>query len=1176
MNVLIESVNSAGARWAAWVVATSLDAAVLLALVGLVWLAIRRRVAPELGYWLFLLVAFKLLMPVSVTVPGAVAQWVPSFVASSWFNVPRVDRLASALPVEGATIAVESNQAVTWRPSSVSPSQAPPVRAASHEPSSAVVGRSLTKEPRGANGRARSDSEAPNLSPWAIAMIAWLICVLSLLTRLARTQVRFQSRLRLASPIDDSKLGVNLRELCHVSGVRQSIRFLESDCVAAPSVWGIAGPAIILPPGIAAALTTQQLRWVLLHELTHIRRLDLLVMLLQRCAAILHFFNPAIWIANGLINQLREYTCDDMAISLSDASGLESGEAFVRILRHADRGRRGLKGALGMFELDARATCLRRVRRLLDTERPIHTALGAWSLWGLILLAVVSIPRLSVISEAIADIPDAPAASSEVPAARAQDFELHVVGPDGKAVPEAVVQLRADSLPTAQQIRKGKFIRQQSYGIFVATDALGRLVVELPHAPERFDVFITIPGYGPYWAGWSSETHAQSIPRRFSAELEAAWSMGGIVVDVDGKPVENADVWPSIEFKKRPGEVRQMGIGARVKTNTAGKWRFDSVPVSLSDVQVNIDHSGFRPNRRQLGRREFGIDRDREPTSQIVMDRGLTVTGKVTDDAGQPIVGALVRTKFINDVREAKTGHDGVYILAGCEPRSVRLVVSAKGRATDVKELNIEPGMGTVDFRMKLGGTVHIRVLDERGNPVPKARIFFQQWRRQFQHFEFDSVKQYTDDMGAWVWREAPLDEFLADICPPVGMQLRAQALIARDEEYVFRVPGPLVVSGKVIDAVTRQPVKTFRVVPGGRYDRGDVFWNWRESFIASDGRYEIRQTRADSANMILIEADGYLSPVSREIKSTEESVAIDFALQRGQGVVARVMTPRNQSAVGAKVALSSEGSRIHIKNGDINDVSTYCALAETDHSGRFHFPAQDKDFQLVITHPSGFAFIKSAPEWELTRIIHLEPWSRVEGTFRVGKTPAAHLDIKIDVRQPHFGGAKGPRIDTQHQSDIDGHFAFERVIPGSGRIGRRITFTDEGATEIASTFTIGANFLAGETAHIDLGGTGRQVVGKLQPPVGTTKKVRWNFAIITVKSDNPAARPDQPYFTVTVDRDGRFRIDDVPAGNYSLSVRFMRDDVRQLRNQRFVVPSGEGDRAEQPLDLGVLTLVNP
>ena len=85
------------------------------------------------------------------------------------------------------------------------------------------------------------------------------------------------------------------------------------------------------------------------------------------------------------------------------------------------------------------------------------------------------------------------------------------------------------------------------------------------------------------------------------------------------------------------------------------------------------------------------------------------------------------------------------------------------------------------------------------------------------QYFEFDHVNQYADKNGVWVWNEAPLDEFKADICPPDGMQLRMQPLIAREEEYVFRTPAALVVSGKVIDAVTKKPIKKFRVVPGVR-----------------------------------------------------------------------------------------------------------------------------------------------------------------------------------------------------------------------------------------------------------------------------------------------------------------------------------------------------------------------
>ena len=227
-----------------------------------------------------------------------------------------------------------------------------------------------------------------------------------------------------------------------------------------------------------------------------------------------------------------------------------------------------------------------------------------------------------------------------------------------------------------------------------------------------------------------------------------------------------------------------------------------------------------------------------------MLDRGLTVTGKVTDEAGKPIVGALVRTKFFNDVRKATTGPDGVYRLVGCEPRADQDRGVRHGRATDMKELNIEPGMGPVDFPMKPGGTVRIRVLDEQGNPVPKARIFFQQWRGRYQYFEFDHVNQYADDKESGSGTRRLWTNSQADICPPAAWHCIEQPLIAREEEYVFRRRGR---SSSRARSSTRRPRSRSRRSGSSRgaVRPGRMFWNREESFIAADGHYEIRQTRA-------------------------------------------------------------------------------------------------------------------------------------------------------------------------------------------------------------------------------------------------------------------------------------------------------------------------------------------
>ena len=221
-----------------------------------------------------------------------------------------------------------------------------------------------------------------------------------------------------------------------------------------------------------------------------------------------------------------------------------------------------------------------------------------------------------------------------------QTFELRVVGPDGKAIANAKVDLRATPAPAAEQIRQGKFLKKGPNATSVETDAAGQLVVDLPQIVDDFNVYITTPGYGPYWAGWSSSSHAQPIPRRFTAELESAWSVGGIIVDESGKPAEGVNVTPSVEFKKRPGETQQLAFGTRLKTDAVGKWRFDSVPVSMSEVYVSIDHENFKPIHRSLPRGVYGFEHGHEPAVRIVLERGLTVLGKVADEAGKPIAGA--------------------------------------------------------------------------------------------------------------------------------------------------------------------------------------------------------------------------------------------------------------------------------------------------------------------------------------------------------------------------------------------------------------------------------------------------------------------------------------------------------------------------------------------------------
>lgn len=802
-------------------------------------------------------------------------------------------------------------------------------------------------------------------------------------------------------------------------------------------------------------------------------------------------------------------------------------------------------------------------------------------------------------------------------------FSLKVVGPDGESVPNARVQLRTKPGVTKSQIHRGEYLKDGRYGNEAIANKDGELYFTLSQRPSRFNLKIQHPGFAPYWASWSPSQNGEPIPNRFTAKLDAGWSVGGVVVDQDGKPVEGVEVSPGIKYKMRPGDTSSMGVGTNIKTDSEGKWRFDCVPVSKGDVHVEVSHPSFQPHYQQLARDTFGLEKDAEPSETIQLKRGQTVTGLVTDEAGQPIAGALVRTKFLNDLREARTNKAGVYRLEGCDSKMARIVVSAKGKATDLQTVRVDQNLGPVNFVMKPGGRVKIRVVDEQGNPIPKARIFYQRWRGDHAYWEFDHKHDYADENGIWEWNEAPLDEFSADICRPGGMQLSYQKLVAREKEYVFTPPKALVVSGTVVDAKTKKPVPNFRATPGLRNKdpRIGINWDVRSSFEATKGKYSVRQTREQIAHMIRIEAEGYKVAVSRDIQSNEGAIEINFELEPAADIAATVQSSEGIPAVGAKIALGVAGSQINIENGDVDDSSTYATRVNTDAKGQFNIPSREETFQLVITHAEGFAYFKS-PEQAIDNVITLTPWARGEGTFQIGNTPMPNVRLERFGDGLHSYGADVPSIFTHNRvtTGKNGRFEFPRMFPGKARIGRSITLmVDDGATEVTSSIRQATEFTSGQTTTLKLGGTGRPVAGKLIAAADFKDKVLWNFVLIRAEADLPVPEPEEapadvqddpvarknwwdawktseqgqkwltdyreynrirsesPYITATVDRDGSFRIDDAPPGKYVLSARFSssldRPSPGSLRNVKFEVPSVEEGQPTEALNLGTLQL---
>jgi beta-lactamase regulating signal transducer with metallopeptidase domain len=94
-------------------------------------------------------------------------------------------------------------------------------------------------------------------------------------------------------------------------GIRKTVHIWMSELISSPVTIGFIKPIILLPIAAVNHLSTHQIEAVLLHELSHIKRLDYLVNLVTRFIQTILYFNPFVKEFTRIIEREREKSCDE-------------------------------------------------------------------------------------------------------------------------------------------------------------------------------------------------------------------------------------------------------------------------------------------------------------------------------------------------------------------------------------------------------------------------------------------------------------------------------------------------------------------------------------------------------------------------------------------------------------------------------------------------------------------------------------------------------------------------------------------------------------------------------------------------------------------------------------------------------------------------------------------------
>jgi len=354
--------------WGSWVQSASWQIAFLVVLVGILTV-FAKKLSPRWRYALWLLVILKVFLPPSLTLFWGVGNWgipplrnhsqriLQKYIPRQITIIPPAQKpaIGEASPITRETRMIERENPSLNKPKSASPS---PI----HKPE-----RSLLN----------------------VLFLVWLGGTALFISLILFRYIYFTRILRKSLVIEEGPLRVDLERLALTLGKNGAPDLLVSDRVTSPFLFGIFHPRIILPVGLEESLNPEEMKHVLLHELIHWKRRDVIVGWVQVAAQALFWFHPFVWLANERLRHERECACDEAAVSLGKSPPKSYGESLLKVLLAA-RGRSSVSlGFLGIFERNTRLQ--NRLEEIMNYKTGSRS-FGVMSWILVILFAAIFVP----------------------------------------------------------------------------------------------------------------------------------------------------------------------------------------------------------------------------------------------------------------------------------------------------------------------------------------------------------------------------------------------------------------------------------------------------------------------------------------------------------------------------------------------------------------------------------------------------------------------------------------------------------------------------------------------------------------------------------------------------------------------------------------------------------------
>jgi beta-lactamase regulating signal transducer with metallopeptidase domain/HEAT repeat protein len=243
---------------------------------------------------------------------------------------------------------------------------------------------------------------SPRVGIGAVLLGLWSLGTVVLLARLAVGAWLVRRVVRGARVLEQPDWQRPFYEIADRLGLDVEPRLVQSTQVRMPFATGFLRVVIVLPAE-SASWNAERRCAVLIHELAHVKRRDLVGHVVSRIGCALYWFHPLVWTAAHRLRAESEQACDDLALVLGTRAG-DYAEHLLEIVT-AVRDERMPAVALAMAkpnEFEGRMLAILDSRRRRTGPGRVQTAWVVAALAGFALLVggLSPAPRATVVPTA--------------------------------------------------------------------------------------------------------------------------------------------------------------------------------------------------------------------------------------------------------------------------------------------------------------------------------------------------------------------------------------------------------------------------------------------------------------------------------------------------------------------------------------------------------------------------------------------------------------------------------------------------------------------------------------------------------------------------------------------------------------------------------------------------------